>query len=77
MYMVLFQITGLVSHSQTMETATTSSATAAEKTVFIQLLDEAMADLNVKVVTTDGHLGIAKYMREKMQNITHNQVREF
>ena len=58
-----------------METATTTSAVAAEKECFIKLLESARNDFTVKVVTTDGHLGIAKYMREKMSGIVvHNQV---
>lgn len=57
-----------------METATTSSAVAAEKECFVELLNEAKGDFGIKVVTTDGHLGIAKFMRERMPDIVHNQV---
>ncbi|XP_067949443.1 uncharacterized protein [Watersipora subatra] len=65
--------TGLVTHSSSLEMATTTSATAAEKQIFVSLLNEATTDLSVKVLTTDGHLGIAKHMRQNVHGITHNQ----
>jgi hypothetical protein len=57
-----------------METASTTSAVAAEKQCFIQVLEEARQDFNLKLITTDGHLGIAKHMREKVNDVVHNQV---
>lgn len=69
------QNSGLVTHSLTLQTASESSPVAAEKQAFVRLLTEAKGDFpNVKVVTTDGHLGIASYMRNSEHEITHNQV---
>jgi hypothetical protein len=69
----MFQESGLATHSRTLQCRQTTSSTAAEKEVFIELLQEAKNDMEVEVVTTDGHLGIAKHMREN-ETITHNQV---
>lgn len=30
--------------------------------------------MDVKLITTDGHLGIAKYMREMESSVVHNLV---
>lgn len=57
------QLTGLVSHSISLETAAVGSSTASEKVAFIQLLGEAKQDFpDLATVTTDGHTGIAAYM---------------
>ena len=56
-----------------MECASTTSSTAAEKEAFVEILQEAKAEFDIGVITTDGHLGIAKHMREK-ESITHNLV---
>lgn len=72
----IYQHTGMATHCLSLETAGTTSATASEKLAFIQLLSSAKEDLGskLKVVTTDGHLGIGAHMREKEKDLTHNQV---
>jgi hypothetical protein len=60
-----------------LETASCTSATASEKKAFQELLCNAKEDFGkkLKVVTTDGHIGIAAHMRDKEDDIDHNQVR--
>ena len=41
---------------------------------FIQLMELALSDFDLSVVTTDGHLGIAAHMRTAYPHVTHNQV---
>ena len=64
----------MATHSLTLETASTTSAVAAEKVCFMQVIEEAIGDFDLKVVTTDGHTGIAKHMREDVKGVEHNQV---
>lgn len=66
----------MATHCLSLETATTTSATASEKEAFVSLLSSAKQEFKekLKVVTTDGHIGIAAHMRTKEKDITHNQV---
>ena len=64
----------MATHSLTLETASTTSAVAAEKVCFVNIIEEARTDFDLKVITTDGHLGIAKHMREVVKDVEHNQV---
>lgn len=37
-------------------------------------MEDVVGELDVEIVTTDGHLGIAAHMRSHYPDITHNQV---
>ena len=77
-FYLFWQNTGLATHSITLETACESSPNAAEKQAFVRLLAQAKEDFSdIKVVTTDGHLSIAAYMRNSEQQIAHNQVSSY
>lgn len=57
-----------------LETRLSTSSVAAEKDGFMNCLAEAKRTFPcIRVVTTDGHLGIAAQMR-KETDIEHNQV---
>jgi len=61
-----------------LETASETSAVGSEKEAFVQLLEAARTDFPaIKVVTTDGHTGIAKYMKVHVKEIPHNLVSTF
>lgn len=72
--LIISQVTGLVTHSLSLQTREVSSSQAAEKQAFIALMEDASADFSIGVVTTDGHLGIAVHMRNDYPQLTHNQV---
>ena len=73
---IYFQKSGLVTHSESLETASCTSPTASEKQAFQNLLKKAKEEFGERfnLITTDGHIGIAAYMRSKEPAITHNQV---
>lgn len=72
---ILFnQNTGLAVSSLTVECASSTSSTTSEKEAFIDLLAATKSSFSIKLVTTDGHLGIRKHMREQEKDIIHNQV---
>lgn len=78
MFGFLLQRTGLVVQSKSVETVTCSSAVAAEKQTFTDLLSDSMEIFGdqLKVITTDGHVGIAAHMR-KQNAVCHNQVNNY
>lgn len=58
--------------SKTIETATVSSSVTAEKEAFQVLMGEAIEIYsNLSTVTTDGHQGIAAYMRKSHPAVKH------
>lgn len=68
----IIQTTGLVTHTVSKETASTSSAAMAEKEAFVQCLQEAKEIFpHLTTVTTDANSSIRSHMAKKEPNIIH------
>ena len=66
------QVTGRVCHNVTHETATCTSAVAAEKDGFVSCLDKAKQDFHsIDTITTDGNISIRALMRKDQSGIKH------